>query len=107
MIRPLCAVLALGCVSAPAVAETCIASHYGYGGGKTASGERMNPNAMTAAHRTRPFGSHVTVTSKSSGRSVTVRINDRGPFVKRRCIDLSTGAARALGMGGTAVVSLN
>jgi rare lipoprotein A len=106
MIRPICAVLALSCLSAPAFAETCVASHYGYGGGRTASGERMNPNAMTAAHRARPFGSHVTVTSHSTGRSVTVRINDRGPFVKGRCIDLSTGAARALGMGGTAMVSL-
>jgi rare lipoprotein A len=106
MIRPLCAALALTCSYAPAYAETCVASHYGYGGGRTASGERMNPGAMTAAHRARPFGSHVTVTSHSTGRSVTVRINDRGPFVKGRCIDLSTGAARVLGMGGTAKVSL-
>jgi rare lipoprotein A len=78
----------------------------GYGGGRTASGERMDPNAMTAAHRARPFGSHVTVTSHSTGRSVTIRINDRGPFVKGRCIELSTGAARVLGMAGTAMVSL-
>jgi rare lipoprotein A len=106
MFRPLCAVLALTCLSAPAFAETCIASRYGYSGGRTASGERMNPNAMTAAHRARPFGSHVTVTSHSNGRSVTVRINDRGPFVKGRCIDLSTGAARVLGLGGTTKVSL-
>ena len=105
MIRPLCTALALSCLPAPAFAETCVASHYGYGG-RTASGERMNPDAMTAAHRARPFGSHVTVTSHSTGRSVTVRINDRGPFVKGRCIDLSTGAARALGIGGTAMVSL-
>jgi rare lipoprotein A len=67
----------------------------------------MNPSAMTAAHRTRSFGSRVTITSQRSGRSVTVRINDRGPFIKGRCIDLSTGAARALGMGGTERVSLN
>jgi rare lipoprotein A len=106
MIRPICVALAISCLSAPAFAETCIASHYGYGGGRTASGERMNPNAMTAAHRARPFGSHVTVTSHSTGRSVTVRINDRGPFVKGRCIDLSTGAARVLGMGGITTVSL-
>jgi rare lipoprotein A len=106
MIRPICAVLAITCLSAPAFAETCVASRYGYGGGRTASGERMNPNAMTAAHRARPFGSHVTVTSHSTGRSVTVRINDRGPFVRGRCIDLSTGAARVLGIGGTAMVSL-
>ncbi|MGX9425258.1 MULTISPECIES: septal ring lytic transglycosylase RlpA family protein [Bradyrhizobium] len=108
MIRPICTALALTCLSASASgsAETCVASHYGYVGGRTASGERMDPNAMTAAHRTRPFGSHVTVTSHSTGRSVTVRINDRGPFIKRRCIDLSTGAAHALGMAGTAPVSL-
>jgi rare lipoprotein A len=61
---------------------------------------------MTAAHRSRPFGSYVTVTSHSTGRSVTVRINDRGPFVKGRCIDLSNGAAGVLGMGGTGMVSL-
>jgi rare lipoprotein A len=105
MIRPICAALTVICLSAPAFAETCVASRYGYGGGRTASGERMDPNAMTAAHRARPFGSHVTVTSHSTGRSVTVRINDRGPFVKGRCIDLSTGAARVLGMAGTAMVS--
>lgn len=106
MVRLLVAAMALACASTSTVAETCIASHYGYSGGKTASGERMNSNAMTAAHRTRSFGSHVTVTSHSNGRSVTVRINDRGPFVRGRCIDLSTGAARALGMGGLQKVSL-
>ena len=98
--------MALACTSTSAFAETCIASHYGYNGGRTASGERMNPSAMTAAHLTRSFGSHVTVTSHSSGRSVTVRVNDRGPFVKGRCIDLSTGAARELGMADLEKVSL-
>lgn len=106
MIRPVCAALAAACLSASACAETCIASRYGYSGGRTASGERMDPGAMTAAHRTRPFGSNVTVTSQSTGRSVTVRINDRGPFVRGRCIDLSNGAAHVLGIGGTAMVSL-
>jgi len=106
MIRQICAALAVTCLSTSALAETCVASRYGYSGGRTASGERMDPNAMTAAHRTRPFGSHVTVTSHSTGRSVTVRINDRGPFVKGRCIDLSTGAARVLGVTGIAMVSL-
>jgi rare lipoprotein A len=106
MIRAIFVAMALACTSTSALAETCIASHYGYSGGRTASGERMNPSAMTAAHRTRPFGSEVTVTSHSSGRSVTVRVNDRGPFVKGRCIDLSTGAARALGMAGLEKVSL-
>lgn len=107
MIRLSVRVAVLLCViSTSAFAETCIASHYGYSGGRTASRERMNPNAMTAAHRTKPFGSQVTVTSQSSGRSVTVRINDRGPFIKGRCIDLSTGAARALWMDGIERVTL-
>lgn len=109
MIRPVsvCVVALLCPISTPSVAESCVASQYGYSGGRTASGERMNPGAMTAAHRTRSFGSKVTVTSQRTGRSVTVRINDRGPFVRGRCIDLSTAAAHALGMGGTERVSLN
>ena len=107
MIGPICAALAVACLAAPAFAGTCVASRYGYAGDRTSSGERMNPSAMTAAHRSRPFDSHVTVTSHSTGRSVTVRINDRGPFVKGRCIDLSNGAARELGMDGTAPVSLS
>ena len=64
---------------------------------KTASGERMNPSAMTAAHRTLPFGSKVLVTNQRNGRSVVVRINDRGPFIKGRVIDLSKAAAQKLG----------
>jgi rare lipoprotein A len=108
MVRTTCvAALIVLSLLKPVFAESCVASHYGYSGGKTASGERMNPSAMTAAHRTKPFGSRVTVTLQSSGRSVTVRINDRGPFVKGRCIDLSTGAAREVGMSGTALVSLS
>ncbi len=63
----------------------------------TASGERMNPSAMTAAHRSLPFGSIVKVTNMKNGRSVTVRINDRGPFIRGRVIDLSKAAARKLG----------
>lgn len=67
----------------------------------------MNPSAMTAAHRTLPFGSQVRVTNKRNGRSVTVRINDRGPFVRGRVIDLSPAAARALGFAGLAPVTLS
>ncbi len=63
----------------------------------TASGERMNPSAMTAAHRSLPFGSKVKVTNLRNGRTVTVRINDRGPFIRGRVIDLSKAAARKLG----------
>lgn len=70
----------------------------------TASGERMNCGAMTAAHRTLPFGTRVTVTAR--GRSVVVRINDRGPFIRGRIIDLSPAAARALRIDGLANVTL-
>jgi len=64
---------------------------------KTASGERMNPNAMTAAHRSLRFGSKVRVTNQRNGKSVVVRINDRGPFIRGRIIDLSKAAASRLG----------
>ncbi len=67
---------------------------------KTASGERMNPSAMTAAHRSLPFGTKVRVTNKQNGKSVVVRINDRGPFIKGRVIDLSKAAAGRLGFIG-------
>ncbi|MFC5385458.1 septal ring lytic transglycosylase RlpA family protein [Aquamicrobium segne] len=64
---------------------------------RTASGERMNPAAMTAAHRSLPFGTRLKVTNTKNGKSVVVRINDRGPFVKGRVLDLSKAAARELG----------
>ena len=87
------------------------ASYYGPGfeGRKTASGERFDPGRMTAAHRTLPFGSRVRVTVPDTGRSVVVRINDRGPYHGRRVIDLSEAAARELGMHdrGTARVRLS
>ena len=63
----------------------------------TASGERMNPAALTAAHRTLPFGTKLTVTNKQNGKTVVVRINDRGPFIRGRVIDLSKAAAQKLG----------
>jgi peptidoglycan lytic transglycosylase len=72
----------------------------------TANGEHMNPHAMTAAHKSLPMGSIVTVHNKRNGRAVTVRINDRGPYVTGRVIDLSPGAARVIGMDGLAPVSL-
>jgi rare lipoprotein A len=78
-----------------------------YSGGTTASGERMSPGAMTAAHRTLPFGTKVTVVNRRNGRSAVVRINDRGPFVHGRVIDLSPAAARALGVNGLVPVSLS
>ena len=84
------------------------ASWYGPGfhGRLTANGERFNTHALTAAHRTLPFGAQVLVTNKTNGRSVVVRINDRGPFVGGRVIDLSKASARAIGVSGVAKVSL-
>lgn len=72
---------------------------------RTASGEMMNPAKMTAAHKTLPFGTKVKVTNRQNGRSVVVRINDRGPFVGGRIIDVSKEAARRLGMVRSGVVS--
>lgn len=76
------------------------ASYYGHelAGNRTASGERFNPNGLTAAHRTLPLGTRLRVTNLANGRSVIVRINDRGPFVRSRLIDVSLGAARKIEM---------
>lgn len=73
---------------------------------RTASGERMNPSALTAAHRTLPFGTKLKVTNKKNGKSVVVRINDRGPFVRGRVLDLSRGAAGQLGFVGAGHTSV-
>ena len=89
-----------------AMAESGIASVYAYSGTKTASGERANPSGLTAAHRTLAFGTHVRVTNRRNGRSVTVRINDRGPFVRGRVIDITPAGANALGFSGLAPVKL-
>ena|SRR5690242_1145142 len=89
-----------------AQAQSGLASIYGYEGGRTASGERASVKALTAAHRSFPFGSHVRVTNKRNGKSVVVRINDRGPFVKGRVIDVTPAAAHALGFSGIAPVEL-
>jgi rare lipoprotein A len=81
-----------------------MASYYGSESGqRSASGARINPAAMTAAHPSLPFGTKVRVTNQSNGRSVVVTINDRGPFVRGRIIDVSTGAADVMGMKGAGV----
>jgi rare lipoprotein A len=92
--------------SSAAMAESGIASVYAYSGSKTASGERANPGGLTAAHKYLPFGTHVRVTNKRNGNSVVVRINDRGPFIRGRVIDLTPAGARALGFSGLASVTL-
>lgn len=93
------AMITLAALAAPAFAasECGRASWYALKS-RTASGEMMNPSAMTAAHKTLPFGTRVRVVNKANGKAVTVRINDRGPFVKGRVIDLSKEAARKIGM---------
>ena len=77
-----------------------------YSGERTANGEFASAGGLTAAHRTLPFGTMVKVTNTGTGRSVVVRINDRGPFVRGRVIDLTPAGARALGMDGLAPVKL-
>jgi rare lipoprotein A len=87
-----------------------VASYYGkeLAGNRTASGERFNPSGLTAAHRSLPLGTKLRVTNKSTGDAVIVRVNDRGPFIKSRLIDLSFGAAKEIGMvrTGTARVTV-
>jgi rare lipoprotein A len=82
-----------------------VASYYTEGT-KTASGERFNTLEMTAAHPTLPFGTKLRVTNVDSGRSVTVRVNDRGPYVQGRVVDVSYSAADALGMVGKGVAKV-
>ena len=106
IVRSLAACLLCLAIANSAHAESGIASVYSRGAVKTASGERADPNAMTAAHRTLPFGTHVTVKHAHNGRSVRVRINDRGPFTRGRIIDLTQAAARALGFSGLAPVMI-
>jgi rare lipoprotein A len=92
----------------PASDQTGLASYYGekFRGRPTASGEIFDPDKMTAAHKTLEFGSVVKVTRLDTGRSVTVRVNDRGPFVEGRIIDLSTAAAKKLDMIAAGVVKV-
>ena len=82
-----------------------LASFYGHQS-RTASGEKFNPQELTAAHRTLPFGTKVRVTDVATGRSVTVRVNDRGPFVPGRVVDISSSAAETLGISGRGVAKV-
>ena len=89
----------------PAVGNQCKASYY-WDPQPTASGERFNTHDFTAAHKSLPFGTRVKVTNKANGRSTVVRINDRGPYVAGRCLDLSTAAMKAIGGVNSGVVSV-
>jgi rare lipoprotein A len=97
-------------VAAPVFVQHGVASWYGPGfhGRRTASGERFNQYAMTAAHKRLPMGTRVTVTNLRNGRTIEVEINDRGPFIRGRILDLSKGAAERLGMkhAGTTPIRL-
>jgi len=92
--------------SADPYGVTYIKASFYSSGRRTASGERFNPNGFTAASRTLPFGTWLHVTNPATGRSVNVRINDRGPFVRGRGLDLARGAAAALGMIGRGTANL-
>jgi rare lipoprotein A len=94
-------------LSGGANAQSGIASIYSTeSGSRTASGVKLNPGALTAAHRSLPFGSRVRVTNRSNGRSVVVTVNDRGPFVRGRIIDVTPAGANALGFSGLAPVTV-
>ena len=90
----------------PTAVQVGAASWYGrwHAGRLTANGQRFNPRAMTCAHRTLPLGSVVKVTDVATGKNVALEVNDRGPYVKGRIVDLSEGAARELGLRDKGVV---
>ena len=99
----ICALLVTGCAGLQQTSrsgETGVASYYGerFRGRATASGEKYDPDKLTAAHPSLPFGTRVRVTNLKNGRSVVVRINDRGPYRPGRIIDLSARAAREIGL---------
>ncbi|MGE0232668.1 MAG: septal ring lytic transglycosylase RlpA family protein [Flavobacteriaceae bacterium] len=99
LILPALAVLPFLVMASGAQAAQCgMASWYSHAGKRTANGEIANPAGLTAAHRSLPFGTKVKVTNVHNGRSVVVRVNDRGPFVKGRVIDLSKAAAAQIGL---------
>jgi rare lipoprotein A len=115
----ICALAAAGCASskparpvtappAPGTRIVGFASWYGsrHQGHATASGEAFDMNKLTAAHRTMPFGTRLRVTNVENGRSVVVRVNDRGPWVNDRVLDVSLAAAKALGMVGDGVTKV-
>ena len=102
-------VVALVAATGSACAESGIASLYATReqGTRTSSGRALHDGALTAAHKTLPFGSRVRVTNRTNGRSVVVTITDRGPFVRGRVIDLTPAGARAIGMSGLASVTVD
>jgi len=94
-----------GRISSCIQGERIITAYYAQGR-RTASGARFDPRGMTAAHRHLPFGTRLMVMNPRNGKSVTVTVNDRGPFVRGVSLDLSVGAAKAIGMSGTGAVCM-
>jgi rare lipoprotein A len=104
-ISTFCVSVALGSAAVEA-SSTGYASYYKTGK-RTASGENYNPHGLTAAHRNLPFGTRLKVTNLGNGKSVVVRVNDRGPFIKRRLIDLSYGAAKAIDLTRSGIAKVS
>jgi rare lipoprotein A len=102
----LSAILALGLFAAPVHAATGWASFY-KSGRLTANGERFKPMGLTCAHRKLAFGTKLKVTNLRNGRSVIVRVNDRGPFIRGRILDLSLGAAKVIGLNASGVAEIS
>lgn len=102
----LASTLVISTIAMPVVASAQSGIASIYSGGRTANGEHARASGLTAAHRTLPFGTMVRVTNQHSGRSVVVRINDRGPFIRGRVIDVTPAAAHVLGFSGLAHVTL-
>ena len=110
LLSAIAATLTFGCAPAPA-ADIGLASFYGleHAGKRTASGRRFDPAALTAAHPSLPFGSKLRVTNLANGRQVVVEVSDRGPFSRKRIVDVSKAAAQELGFvrQGVAKVKLD
>ena len=102
-----CAVAFISIAASEGAAQAaCGTASWYHEGSQTANGERYRPDGISAAHKTLPFGTRVLVRNQRTGRTVTVRINDRGPFIRGRIIDLSRGARRVIGMDGLAPVCI-
>ena len=98
--------IAIGPLAGVSKASTGVASFYKHGR-RTANGERFVPMGLTCAHRQLPFGTRLKVTNLRNGRSVIVRVNDRGPFIKGRILDLSLGAANVIGLGSSGITRIS
>jgi rare lipoprotein A len=106
LLAALAAVIVFGLPVAEAATTQGYASYYKTGK-RTANGERYNPAGLTAAHRKLPFGTKLKVTNLRNGKSVIVRVNDRGPFIKKRVLDLSYGAAKAIDLHRTGIAKIS